>query len=176
MACGLGGGSLINAGVITPTPVRARRNLKWPKEWERDWEVNEASASVMLRAQSVPAKFPNARVMEDVIGDEFEESTNGPLKLSINFDAEKQPSQVDACLACGNCLSGCPYNAKNSTDKNYIHKAIQVTNMHAPCTSFFLKKKSTIRITIYILLFWCNAGRMHNKNRMSSAVRGRELR
>ncbi|XP_074370665.1 uncharacterized protein LOC141711868 [Apium graveolens] len=125
MACGLGGGSLVNAGVITPTTVRARRNLKWPKEWERDWEVNEASASVMLRAQSVPAKFPNARIMEDVIGDEFQESTNGPLKLSINFDAEKQPSQMDACLACGNCLSGCPYNAKNSTDKNYIHTAIQ---------------------------------------------------
>lgn len=125
VACGLGGGSLINAGVITPTPVRARRNLKWPKQWERDWEMNEALASVMLRAQSVPAKFPNAKIMEDVIGDEFEESTNGPLKLSINFDAEKQPSQMDPCLACGNCLSGCPYNAKSSTDKNYIYTAIQ---------------------------------------------------
>lgn len=125
MACGLGGGSLVNAGVITPTPVRARRNLKWPNKWERDWDLYEASASAMLQAQSVPAKFPNARIMEDVIGDEFEESTSDPLKLSINFDVEKQPSQKDACLACGNCLSGCPYNAKNSTDKNYIHTAIQ---------------------------------------------------
>lgn len=162
MACGLGGGSLVNAGVITPTPVRARRNLKWPNKWERDWDLYEASASAMLQAQSVPAKFPNARIMEDVIGDEFEESTSDPLKLSINFDVEKQPSQTDACLACGNCLSGCPYNAKNSTDKNYIHTAIQVTNMHMPI--FFIKLEAYIRIPTYILVFWRHAGRMCYKN------------
>ncbi|KAJ6698372.1 CHOLESTEROL OXIDASE [Salix purpurea] len=33
VACGLGGGSLVNAGVMVPTPTRARRNPKWPKEW-----------------------------------------------------------------------------------------------------------------------------------------------
>ncbi|KAK7842865.1 hypothetical protein CFP56_013311 [Quercus suber] len=47
VACGLGGGSLVNAGVTVPTPVRARRNPKWPKEWERDWDICEASAAAM---------------------------------------------------------------------------------------------------------------------------------
>ncbi|XP_039066170.1 uncharacterized protein LOC120211760 [Hibiscus syriacus] len=32
---------------------------------------------------------------------------------------------LDTCIACVNCLAGCPYNAKNSTDKNYLESATQ---------------------------------------------------
>ncbi|KAM7512686.1 hypothetical protein LguiB_011561 [Lonicera macranthoides] len=131
MACGLGGGSLVNAGVMLRTPVRAKRNPKWPKEWERDWEICEASASSMLRTQSIPIKFPNAKIMEQIVGEGCEEISQIPLKLSVNFDVEELPSnsgnsnKTSSCIACGNCLSGCPYNAKNSTDKNYLASAIE---------------------------------------------------
>ncbi|PQQ17556.1 uncharacterized protein Pyn_26207 [Prunus yedoensis var. nudiflora] len=45
VGCGLGGGSLVNAGVMMPTPVRARRHLKWPNDWEKNWDHCEASAA-----------------------------------------------------------------------------------------------------------------------------------
>ncbi|XP_038697798.1 uncharacterized protein LOC119995391 [Tripterygium wilfordii] len=128
VACGLGGGSLVNAGVMLPTPFRARRDPKWPKEWERDWDICEAFAAAMLRIQSVPVKFPMGKVMERIVDGEMDESS---IKLSVNFDLEDLPThlgqsrQMNSCLACGNCLSGCPYNAKNSTDKNYLLSAIQ---------------------------------------------------
>jgi ferredoxin len=132
VACGLGGGSLVNAGVMVPTPVRARRNPKWPKEWERDWENCEASAAAMLRIQSVPVEFPVAKVMGEILADgQIENSFETPLQLSMNFGLEEpasnsmKPQRVDSCLACGNCLAGCPYNAKSSTDKNYLLSAIQ---------------------------------------------------
>ncbi|KAJ4705296.1 Long-chain-alcohol oxidase FAO4B [Melia azedarach] len=131
MACGLGGGSLVNAGVMLPTPVRAKRNPKWPKEWERDWDSCEASAAAMLRIQSVPVRFPVAKVMGEVAHGVIEEISEDLMKLSVNFDLEERPSnllkpqQMGSCLACGNCLAGCSYNAKNSTDKNYILSAIQ---------------------------------------------------
>ncbi|XP_059645979.1 uncharacterized protein LOC132289661 [Cornus florida] len=131
VACGLGGGSLVNAGVMLPTPARARKNPKWPKEWERDWKMCEASASAMLGIQTVPVKFPNAKVMEEIVEEEMEESCRGSLKLSVNFETEEQPSnptksqEMGSCVACGNCLVGCPYNAKGSTDKNYLVSAIQ---------------------------------------------------
>ena len=131
MACGLGGGSLINAGVMLPTPIRARRNLKWPKEWERDWDVCESSAAAMLRIQSSSVKFPIAKVMGEIAEAEFEANIESSVKLSVNFDVEEPPSnpprpeQINSCFACGNCLAGCPYNAKNSTDKNYLISAIQ---------------------------------------------------
>ncbi|KAF2289712.1 hypothetical protein GH714_038141 [Hevea brasiliensis] len=132
VACGLGGGSLVNAGVMLPTPVRARRNPKWPKEWEKNWDICEASAAAMLRIQSVPVKFPNVKVMREIFEGETEETVDNLMNLSINFDVEEPPSnslklqQTSSCLACGNCIAGCPYNAKNSTDKNYILSAVQV--------------------------------------------------
>ncbi|GFQ04875.1 long-chain-alcohol oxidase fao1 [Phtheirospermum japonicum] len=130
-ACGLGGGSLVNAGVMLPTTVRARRDPKWPKSWEEDWDACEASASDMLRVQSVPTKFQNSRIMEGVVGQEYDKNVDNPIKLSVNFDIEqlsgsKMSQENGRCLACGNCLSGCPYNAKNSTDRTYLVSAIQV--------------------------------------------------
>lgn len=131
MACGLGGGSLVNAGVTVPTPVRARRNPKWPKEWERDWDNCEASAAAMLRIQSLPVKFPVAKVLGEIADGQIEKSFETSLQLSMNFGLEEpasnlmKPQRADCCLACGNCLAGCPYNAKSSTDKNYILSAIQ---------------------------------------------------
>ncbi|XP_065855070.1 uncharacterized protein [Euphorbia lathyris] len=131
VACGLGGGSLVNAGVMLPTPVRARRNPKWPKEWEKDWDACEASSAAMLRIQSIPVKFPIARVMDEIVEADAGETLKRLMKLSVNFDVEELPSnstklqQMNSCLACGNCMSGCPYNAKNSTDKNYLLSAVQ---------------------------------------------------
>ncbi|XP_070665018.1 uncharacterized protein [Malus domestica] len=126
MACGLGGGSLVNAGVLVPAPARARRNPKWPKDWERNWDNCEASAAAMLKAQSIPVKFPAAKVLEEVAIGEIEEAFETSVKLSMNFDLEEpQNDAMGSCLACGNCLSGCPFNAKSSTDKNYLRSAIQ---------------------------------------------------
>ncbi|XP_022132814.1 uncharacterized protein LOC111005575 isoform X2 [Momordica charantia] len=131
VACGLGGGSLVNAGVMLPTPVRVRRNPNWPKEWESDWYFCEAAAAAMLKVQRAPTKFPSAKVLEEIFDEEIEGSFESSVNLSINFDLEESLSnsmkvqQRGNCLACGNCIAGCPYNAKSSTDKNYLLTAVQ---------------------------------------------------
>ncbi|KAK6139959.1 hypothetical protein DH2020_026335 [Rehmannia glutinosa] len=147
-ACGLGGGSLINAGLVLPTTVRARRDPKWPKAWEEDWDRCEALASDMLRAQSVPMKFQNSKIMEGVIGEEYDKSIDNPIKLSMNFDIEqvsdsRMSQETGSCLACGNCLAGCPYNAKNSTDKTYLVSAIQSAVIPTAYPSFLFKGITT---------------------------------
>ncbi|KAH6802776.1 hypothetical protein C2S51_034222 [Perilla frutescens var. frutescens] len=129
-ACGLGGGSLVNAGVIISTTARAQRDPRWPKSWEKDWDRYEASASEMLRAQSIPLKFQNSKIMEGVIGEEYGKDIHNPMKLSMNLEIEqvsdsRRSQETGSCLACGNCLTGCPYNAKNSTDKTYLVSAVQ---------------------------------------------------
>ncbi|XVE61453.1 hypothetical protein DITRI_Ditri06bG0041400 [Diplodiscus trichospermus] len=134
-ACGLGGGSLVNAGVMLPTPVRTRRNSKWPKEWEPDWESCEASAATIMRIQSIPVQFTVAKIMKEIDVGEVEEMVQDSMKLSMNFDIEEssyrlpEHQNLDICIACGNCLAGCPYNAKNSTDKTYLASAIQAYSL-----------------------------------------------
>ncbi|XP_011004208.1 PREDICTED: uncharacterized protein LOC105110751 isoform X2 [Populus euphratica] len=163
VACGLGGGSLVNAGVMLPTPIRARRNLKWPKEWERDWDICESSAAAMLRIQSSSVKFPIAKVMGEIAEGEFEENIESSVKLSVKFDVEEPPSnppklgQINNCFACGNCLAGCPYNAKNSTDKNYLISAIQ-----AGCT---IRTKCQVQYVIKNPDGICQPGGISRKRR-----------
>ena len=129
----------MNAGVMLPTPVCARRNPKWPKEWEGDWDHCEASAVAMLRTQSIPIKFPAAKVLGEIVDEQIENLFETSVKLSMNFDLEGSmansmtPQKIDSCLACGNCLAGCPYNAKSSTDKNYLVSAIQACFYHFIC-------------------------------------------
>ncbi|XP_039122109.1 uncharacterized protein LOC120258737 [Dioscorea cayenensis subsp. rotundata] len=130
VACGLGGGSLVNAAVLTATPVRARRNPRWPEEWNNDWESCQATASAMLGSNSIPSEFSSAKVMKQVAEEEIENFRADKIELGINFGQElkhqtKGGQEIGSCVACGNCLSGCPYNAKNSNDKTYITSAIQ---------------------------------------------------
>ncbi|XP_057857842.2 uncharacterized protein LOC131066953 [Cryptomeria japonica] len=127
MVCsGLGGGSLINAGVMAPTPMRARRDPRWPKEWEGSWSSSQARAIKVLQPETIPHQFPSSKVMRDISG-EIEESTLDPIQTSIKFDQGESSAGLhqNACMACGNCLSGCPYNSKGSTDKNYLALAIE---------------------------------------------------
>ncbi|KAL1549281.1 hypothetical protein AAHA92_17408 [Salvia divinorum] len=141
-ACGLGGGSLVNAGVILPTPVRARRDPRWPEPWEKDWDKYEAFVSEMLNVQSVPTVFQNSNIMQQVVDNEYDKNIHEQLKLSINFDMEdsRKFQQPVNCIACGNCLAGCPYNAKNSTDKTYLVSAIE-----AGCT---IKTESEVQYVV----------------------------
>ncbi|KAJ4830116.1 hypothetical protein Tsubulata_001329 [Turnera subulata] len=151
VVCGLGGGSLVNCGVMLPTPVRARRNPKWPKEWDSDWEDCEASAAAMMRIQSSPTKFPIGSIMGEIVAEgEIEGNLDTSMKLSVNFDAEEHPANssdpenMGSCTACGNCIAGCPYNAKNSTDKNYIRSAIQalILQMRPPFSSLAIPRNT----------------------------------
>ncbi|KAJ6698371.1 CHOLESTEROL OXIDASE [Salix purpurea] len=106
--------------------------------------------------------------MGEIAEGEFEESIESSVKLSVKFDAEEPPSnppkleQTSSCFACGNCLAGCPYNAKNSTDKNYLISAIQagctirtkcqaryvVKNPHGTCQPDGISSKRRWRVYI----------------------------
>ena len=93
----------------------------------------------MLRTQSIPIKFPAAKVLGEIVDEQIEHLFETSEKLSMNFDLEESvansttPQKIDSCLACGNCLAGCPYNAKSSTDKNYLVSAIQAYFYHFIC-------------------------------------------
>ncbi|XXG62726.1 hypothetical protein AAC387_Pa05g1039 [Persea americana] len=130
VVCGLGGGSLANMGQMVSTPVRTKKDPRWPKDWQKDWEAHETLALTMLNPQDPPVEFASAKALK-AEAEEIEESNPTPIKQTINFNSINDPgnvkgtTQLDQCVAYGNCMSGCPYNAKNSNDKNYIALAIE---------------------------------------------------
>ncbi|XXG62724.1 hypothetical protein AAC387_Pa05g1037 [Persea americana] len=137
VVCGLGGGSLANMGQMVSTPVRTKKDPRWPNDWQKDWEAHETLALTMLNPQDPPVEFASAKAVK-AVAEEIEESSPTPIKQAINFNSINDPgnvkgsTQLEQCVARGNCMSGCPYNAKNSNDKNYITLAIEacVSSIH----------------------------------------------
>jgi cholesterol oxidase len=134
---GLGGGSLINAGVMVE-PDEAVFDEHWPEALrctggQRPLAQAFASARAMLRPSKVaPSDLtPKFKALEALVRDPH--SPKAPdlrAEVTINTGpAPQQPEHGDEgvplapCTRCGDCLTGCNIGAKGSLDTNYLWRA-----------------------------------------------------
>lgn len=130
VGCGLGGTSLINANVSLKAEPRVFANGKWPAALLADQhdglEKGYALATEMLKPAVYPDHYPPLQKMQahersgQALGKPF-------YKTPINVNFEDQTNHVGveqkACVNCGDCVSGCNYTAKNTTQMNYLPDA-----------------------------------------------------
>ena len=128
---GLGGGSLINAGVMEK-PIRdILDNDIWPDEFRKDIDSRlEHCFNIALEtlgSNTYPSEKKGFPILEKNIF--FKNSAAKlkkdfkDLKVSINFNDSgynKYGVFQSPCSGCGNCSTGCRYGSKNSLDKNYL--------------------------------------------------------
>lgn len=142
---GLGGGSLINAGVMDWPDDAVFAQTRWPRaiREERTELAQRAQAlAAMLGARQVAAGDP-LRPPESAAGmNDVDSAGCRPLRFQalealsspgtfrpapITVALKAQPSadgvQLDACLHCGDCATGCNHNAKISLDTNLLARA-----------------------------------------------------
>jgi cholesterol oxidase len=124
---GLGGTSLINAGVAMVPDAEAFQKAGWPASLNR-----ENLLPYFQRAAGVLSVAPHPRVLQlskvqalerraQQIGKEVE-----PLDLAVNFSISgTNPQGVwqRPCIDCGDCITGCNVGAKNTLDTNYLPMA-----------------------------------------------------
>ncbi len=130
LGCGLGGTSLINAGVFMPADEHVFDDPQWPEEIRADRDGlrrGRGAAERMLR----PSAYPRAaeplrklRVLEKVHQEIGGELVLPPLLTNFGTDPVNAAG-VDQkpCNGCGNCISGCRYEAKNTVDRTYLVEA-----------------------------------------------------
>lgn len=134
---GLGGGSLINAGILERPIKEVLYDDIWPEEFKKDIETkleesfNRASKTLGSSLYPTGRKgFPHIEKREVLNRYSLKnEKKFKDLEMSINFnDSGYNEHGVfqSPCSGCGNCSTGCNYGAKNSLDKNYL--AIAATN------------------------------------------------
>ena len=133
VGCGLGGTSLINANVSLKAKDWVFQDTVWPDEIRQDVggliEQGYKRAKAMLLPTEYPEDAPelpklqsleaSARVMRR--GARFSRPP-----ITVNFDIDG-PNHVGVeqhpCQYCGDCVSGCNYRAKNTTQMNYLPDA-----------------------------------------------------
>lgn len=128
VGCGLGGGSLVNAGVALVPDARVFEDPVWPGQlrqdgllaegyrraqaWLRPVPHEQAPALAKYRAlDAAGASLNNVRVVAPPVAVSFQEG--------ISAAGVKQP----ACTLCGDCCAGCNVGAKNTVALTYLPDA-----------------------------------------------------
>ena len=138
---GVGGGSLVYANTLYEPLDQFYDDPQWSSiaDWKSELAPYYDQAKRMLGVVENPLRTPADDVMEKVavelgVGDTFH-----PTPVGVFFGGpEAKPGEEVAdpyfggagptrhtCVACGDCMTGCKYNAKNTLVKNYLYLAEQ---------------------------------------------------
>jgi choline dehydrogenase-like flavoprotein/pimeloyl-ACP methyl ester carboxylesterase len=133
VANGLGGGSLINAGVMARPTDAVLRSDAWPQQLREGSGLADfyAEAERMLAPRQdrglnrfdqlsddrIPPKF---QALKELRSDAF---TSAPLSIAIDGGKNSAGVELNKCLGCGDCATGCNHQAKNSLDQNCLVSA-----------------------------------------------------
>ena len=127
-ASGLGGGSLINAGVVLRPDLGRLRKAGWPDAVVSDGLLLKglARAETMLGVAPVPgperfAKFAGMRKAAEASGRPVQLP---PMTISHSPGPNAAGVMQYACRHCGDCWSGCNVGAKNTVGITYIADAV----------------------------------------------------
>jgi len=138
---GVGGGSLVYANTLYEPLPAFYNDPQWSHitDWKSELAPYYDQAKRMLGVVENPVRTPADDVMEKVAGDMGVGDTFHPTPVGVFFGGPGQaPGEEVAdpffggagpdrntCLRCGECMSGCRHNAKNTLVKNYLYLAEQ---------------------------------------------------
>ena len=136
---GVGGGSLVYANTLYEPLSAFYRDPQWSHitDWKSELAPYYDQAKRMLGVVDNPVRTPADDVMEKVASDMGVADTFHPTPVGVFFGGPDQAPGTrvedpyfggagparETCRNCGECMSGCRHNAKNTLVKNYLHLA-----------------------------------------------------
>jgi cholesterol oxidase len=128
--CGLGGTSLINAGVALRPGAEVFDDRCWPEPLQGDgldvlgpyFDVAETMLGSTRYPDDAPAlpKLEALGAVAGIIGSELERP---PINVTFVAGPNAAGVEQSACTLCGDCVSGCNHGAKNTLAVNYLPDA-----------------------------------------------------
>ncbi|MCU1647207.1 MAG: family oxidoreductase [Nocardia sp.] len=144
---GVGGGSLnyANTLYVPPTPffedAQWREITDWRDELMPYYEQAQKMLGVVRNPHMTPADEVFKQVAEDMgVGDTFVQTPVGVFfgepgkKVADPYFGGAGPERT-GCIECGECMTGCRHNAKNTLVKNYLYLAEKAGAQVVPMTT-----------------------------------------
>jgi len=136
---GVGGGSLVYANTLYEPLEPFYKDRQWAHiaDWKAELAPYYDQAKRMLGVVENPLDTPADQVMRKVADDMGVGETYHPTPVGVFFGGPGHAAgtRVDdpffggagpsrnTCKACGECMTGCRHNAKNTLVKNYLYLA-----------------------------------------------------
>ena len=129
VGCGLGGGSLINAGVALRPDPRMFRDPVWPGQIAQDGLIDEgyARAARWVRPARDPAAAAQTKykALENASGALGQGPVAAPVVVTFEDCVNPAGIAQPACTRCGDCCGGCNVGAKNTIALTYLPDAVR---------------------------------------------------
>jgi cholesterol oxidase len=138
---GVGGGSLVYANTLYEPLPAFFTDRQWAHitDWRSELAPYYDQAKRMLGVVQNPLYTPADEVMEKVATEMGVADTFHPTPVGVFFGGPGQEQGTTVadpffggagperrtCIGCGECMSGCRHNAKNTLVKNYLYLAEQ---------------------------------------------------
>jgi cholesterol oxidase len=144
---GVGGGSLVYANTLYEPLPAFYTDRQWAHitDWKAELAPYYDQAKRMLGVTTYPGFTPADKVMKQVADDMGVGDTFHPTPVGVFFG---DPGvEVDdpyfggagprrtGCIDCGECMTGCRHNAKNTLTKNYLYLAEKAGAVVHPMTT-----------------------------------------
>jgi cholesterol oxidase len=129
VGCGLGGGSLVNAGVTLRPDPRVFADPIWPGQIAQDGLLDKGYQ--IARKWLQPARDPEAfsRTKAKALAQAAEVTDTKPVapEVAVSFEENVSSGGIaqPACTACGDCCGGCNVGAKNTVALTYLPDAVR---------------------------------------------------
>ena len=130
---GVGGGSLVYANTLYVPGDRFFKDPQWASitDWKTELAPYYDQASRMLGVTKNPTLTPSDKVMKQVADSMGVGETFTLTPVGVFFGEGRGKTSPDpffggvgpertGCIECGECMTGCRYNAKNTLPKNYL--------------------------------------------------------
>ena len=137
--CAVGGGSITYAGTLLPPPEKVWESGSWSglADWKTEMPRHYGTAGRILGVTENKILGPADLLLKRVAEITGAGNTFYPTTVSILQPAEGEPAGQtfpdpffqgegpprSTCIACGGCMMGCRYGAKNTLDLNYLYLA-----------------------------------------------------
>ncbi|MDB5999147.1 MAG: hypothetical protein JWP52_846, partial [Rhizobacter sp.] len=164
---GLGGGSLINAGVVERPQPGLFTLGEWPEAVRRQAQDDPAGfwkhfadAEAMLGANAHPltpktaALFDDTGALENKVGAAQVKKVRPRIAVTLAATNNAQGVQQPPCVKCGNCVTGCNHWAKNTLPMNYLAQARrQGAQLYTGATVIAVRPESELPDAAFIVSF-----------------------
>jgi cholesterol oxidase len=130
---GVGGGSLVYANTLYQPGDEYFSDRQWANitDWKSELLPWYDQAKRMLGVEKNPYFSPSDKAMQEVANDMGVGETFTLAPLGIHFGKGEGIESADpyfggvgptrmGCINCGECMTGCRHNAKNTLPKNYL--------------------------------------------------------
>ncbi|MDP4804407.1 MAG: GMC family oxidoreductase [Candidatus Nanopelagicales bacterium] len=145
---GVGGGSLVYANTLYKPGPAFFQDPQWAQitDWESELDPYYDQARRMLGVETNPTMTPSDQVMKQVADEMGVGETFTMTPVGVHFGAGRGVESPDpyfggvgpartGCIECGECMTGCRHNAKNTLPKNYLGLAEKAGARVIPMTT-----------------------------------------